>query len=81
VDCRGVAAQVGRLIHRPGLELSRVTPGNINALLFDDVMWAPEAKEEHDAVTVLATDEDMRKAPSMSVDFSREYCDHRGPER
>jgi arginine deiminase len=48
-----VDSEMGQLrqaiVHRPGLELSRLTPGNINALLFDDVMWAPKAKEEHDA--------------------------------
>src|SRR5271166_132750 len=37
------------IVHRPGLELSRLTPENIGALLFDDVMWAKKAKEEHDA--------------------------------
>ena len=48
-----VGSEVGVLrqaiIHRPGLELSRLTPENIGALLFDDVMWAKKAKEEHDA--------------------------------
>jgi hypothetical protein len=48
-----VDSEVGQLreaiIHRPGLELSRLTPDNIGALLFDDVMWASKAKEEHDA--------------------------------
>jgi arginine deiminase len=48
-----VDSEMGQLrqaiIHRPGLELSRLTPGNIEALLFDDVMWASKAKEEHDA--------------------------------
>ncbi len=47
-----VDSEVGRLrqaiIHRPGLELSRLTPENIGALLFDDVMWASRAKVEHD---------------------------------
>jgi arginine deiminase len=37
------------IVHRPGLELSRLTPENIGALLFDDVMWAAKAKVEHDA--------------------------------
>jgi len=37
------------IVHRPGLELSRLTPDNIGELLFDDVMWAKKAKEEHDA--------------------------------
>ena len=49
----GVQSEVGQLrqviVHRPGLELSRLTPQNIGALLFDDVMWAKKAKEEHDA--------------------------------
>ncbi|HVA51941.1 MAG TPA: arginine deiminase [Acidimicrobiales bacterium] len=48
-----VDSEVGRLreaiIHRPGLELSRLTPDNIEGLLFDDVMWASRAKAEHDA--------------------------------
>src|SRR5579859_7956796 len=48
-----VQSEVGRLrqviIHRPGLELSRLTPRNVGELLFDDVMWAKRAKEEHDA--------------------------------
>ena len=32
-----------------GLELSRLTPGNVHELLFDDVMWAERARTEHDA--------------------------------
>jgi arginine deiminase len=48
-----VDSEVGLLrraiIHRPGLELNRLTPSNIEALLFDDVMWAKKAREEHDA--------------------------------
>ena len=48
-----VRSEVGQLrqviVHRPGLELSRLTPRNVGELLFDDVMWAKKAKEEHDA--------------------------------
>jgi arginine deiminase len=48
-----VDSEVGRLkqaiVHRPGLELSRLTPDNVDELLFDDVMWADRAREEHDA--------------------------------
>lgn len=48
-----VDSEVGRLrqviVHRPGLELSRLTPSNVDELLFDDVMWAQRAREEHDA--------------------------------
>ena len=49
----GVHSEVGRLrqviVHRPGLELARLTPQNSRELLFDDVLWAQRAKEEHDA--------------------------------
>jgi arginine deiminase len=48
-----VDSEVGQLrqaiLHRPGLELSRLTPRNVRELLFDDVLWAKKAKEEHDA--------------------------------
>jgi arginine deiminase len=48
-----VGSEIGQLrqviVHRPGLELSRLTPDNIESLLFDDVLWASKAKEEHDA--------------------------------
>ncbi len=48
-----VDSEVGQLkqvvLHRPGLELSRLTPQNVDELLFDDVMWAQRAREEHDA--------------------------------
>ena len=48
-----VDSEVGRLesviVHRPGLELARLTPSNVEDLLFDDVMWAARAREEHDA--------------------------------
>ncbi|MFC4868195.1 arginine deiminase [Streptomonospora arabica] len=52
-----VTSEVGRLrqviVHRPGLELSRLTPSNNDALLFDDVLWAERAREEHDVFTAL----------------------------
>ena len=48
----GVDSEVGVLrqaiVHRPGLELSRLTPSNCHDLLFDDVPWASKAREEHD---------------------------------
>ncbi|MDQ2749670.1 MAG: arginine deiminase [Actinomycetota bacterium] len=48
----GVDSEVGQLrqviVHRPGLELTRLTPSNCDELLFDDVLWADKAREEHD---------------------------------
>lgn len=55
-----VDSEVGQLreviVHRPGSELSRLTPANIADLLFDDVMWAEKAREEHDAFVRQLTD-------------------------
>ncbi len=49
----GVHSEVGRLrqvmVHRPGLEHTRLTPSNAEELLFDDVLWVTRAKQEHDA--------------------------------
>jgi arginine deiminase len=48
-----VDSEVGRLervlLHRPGLELRRLTPTNVDDLLFDEVLWVKRACEEHDA--------------------------------
>jgi hypothetical protein len=44
----GVHSEVGQLhqaiLHRPGLELTRLTPNNIKDLLFDDIMWVKRAR-------------------------------------
>ena len=48
----GVRTEVGRLrtvlLHRPGPELSRLTPRNSADLLFDGLPWVARAQEEHD---------------------------------
>lgn len=48
-----VNSEVGRLrqviLHRPDLELKRLTPDNAADLLFDDVLWVSRAQAEHDA--------------------------------
>jgi arginine deiminase len=53
----GVHSEVGRLrrvvLHRPGLELERLTPSTVHDLLFEDVLWAERARQEHDAFTDL----------------------------
>ncbi|MBA3418728.1 MAG: arginine deiminase [Geodermatophilaceae bacterium] len=45
-------SEVGRLrtvlLHRPGLELSRLTPRNNDELLFDGIPWVGRAQDEHD---------------------------------
>jgi len=46
-------SEVGRLstvlLHRPGSELSRLTPRNNDELLFDGIPWVGRAQDEHDA--------------------------------
>src|SRR3954453_23566288 len=37
------------VLHRPDLELKRLTPRNKDDLLFDDVPWVKRARQEHDA--------------------------------
>jgi arginine deiminase len=47
-----VGSEVGRLrtvmLHRPDLELRRLTPSNHRDLLFDDILWVKRARQEHD---------------------------------
>ena len=49
----GVDSEVGRLrtvmLHRPGPELTRLTPRNNDKLLFDGIPWVGRAQDEHDA--------------------------------
>ncbi len=48
-----VGSEVGQLraaiLHRPGLELKRLTPSNKDDLLFDEILWVKRARQEHDA--------------------------------
>jgi arginine deiminase len=59
-----VNSEVGRLrqviLHRPGLELKRLTPDNAGRLLFDDVLWVAEAQAEHDAFAAVLAGRGVR---------------------
>lgn len=59
----GVHSEVGVLrqviVHRPGLELARLTPGNIESLLFDDILWVERAQEQHDRFVEVLRDRDV----------------------
>ncbi len=56
----GVHSEVGRLrkvlVCRPGLAQKRLTPANCKELLFDDVLWVAQARNDHDAFTSAMTD-------------------------
>lgn len=51
----GVYSEVGTLrkvlVCRPGLAQARLTPANCKALLFDDVLWVSQAKNDHHVFT------------------------------
>ena len=57
----GVHSETGRLrqvvVCRPGLAHRRLTPGNCQELLFDDVFWVKQAQKDHDVFTQLMRDE------------------------
>ncbi len=59
----GADSEVGRLrtvmLHRPGPELSRLTPRNNDQLLFDGIPWVARAQEEHDAFAQALRDREV----------------------
>jgi len=58
-----VGSEIGALrevvVHRPGIELDRLTPTNAAELLFDDVVWGARARTEHDAFVALLRSHDV----------------------
>ncbi len=59
----GADSEVGRLrsvlLHRPGPELTRLTPRNNDRLLFDAIPWVGRAQDEHDAFAQVLRDRDV----------------------
>jgi arginine deiminase len=57
----GVYSEVGKLrkviVHRPGLEMRRLTPTNAAEFLFEDVIWTRKARQDHDAFVDLMQEE------------------------
>ena len=60
---KGVSSEVGRLrkvlVCRPGLAQKRLTPANCKELLFDDVLWVAQARNDHDAFTSAMSERDV----------------------
>ena len=60
---KGVSSEVGRLrkvmVCRPGLAQKRLTPANCKELLFDDVLWVAQARNDHDAFTSAMIERDV----------------------
>jgi arginine deiminase len=89
----GVHSEVGRLrkvmVHRPGLEHTRLTPSNAEELLFDDVLWVDRAKAEHDAFSAVMRERGVEVyeaerllAEALAEPRTREWvCEHILSER
>ncbi|MFD0557946.1 arginine deiminase [Stackebrandtia endophytica] len=62
-DVHHVRSEVGKLrtvmLHRPGPELTRLTPRNNDSLLFDGIPWVDRAQQEHDAFATALRDRDV----------------------
>ena len=80
----GAHSEVGKLhkvmVHRPGLEHTRLTPSNAEELLFDDVLWVHQAKREHDNFVELMRERGVEVfyaeellADALGVDEAREF--------
>jgi arginine deiminase len=77
------------LVHRPGLEHTRLTPSNAEDLLFDDVLWVKQAKAEHDAFCevmrergVEVFDAETLLAEAIAIPAARDWiADHALNER
>ena len=56
----GADSEVGRLrtvlVHRPGLELRRITPRDAGRLEYNTLPWASRAQQEHDALASVLRD-------------------------
>src|SRR6478735_1115529 len=84
----GVYSEVGTLrrvmVHRPGLEHTRLTPSNAEDLLFDDVLWVAQAKREHDAFCEAMRERDVQVfeaetllAEALAEPETKDWvCDH-----
>jgi arginine deiminase len=47
------------MVCRPGLAQKRLTPANCHELLFDDVLWVQQARNDHDAFSAALTERDV----------------------
>lgn len=63
-EIQGVDSEVGQLntvlVHRPGLELQRMTPRHVGRLLFGTLPWVSKAREEHDLLCEQLRDQGVR---------------------
>ncbi|MEN8233979.1 MAG: arginine deiminase [Actinomycetota bacterium] len=69
-----IASEIGPLravmVHRPGIEIARITPENKEALLFDDLLWLERAQQEHDRFAEM-----LRNRGAEVLYFEEMLCD------
>lgn len=79
-----VETEIGRLseviVHEPRKELARLTPRNAEFLLFDDIVWAEKATEDHKVFQDLMTNRGIKVhlfqdllAETLEIPAAREY--------
>ena len=63
MDTFHVDSEVGRMqrviVHRPDIELKRLTPTNKDELLFDEILWVERAQHEHDGFAQALREQDV----------------------
>ena len=73
-----VDSEVGKLrrvmLHRPDLELQRLTPSNCADLLFDDVLWVKRARQEHNTFADVLREAVTRQARGFRPDMRILIC-------
>ena len=75
---QGLNSEDGRLrrvlVCRPGLAQKRLTPANCHDLLFDDVLWVSQARNDHDAFTsaLMERDVDVLEMHDLLADTGKE---------
>ncbi|HXW88560.1 MAG TPA: arginine deiminase family protein [Streptosporangiaceae bacterium] len=70
-EVQGADSEVGQLhtvlMHRPGLELQRMTPRHVGKLLFGTLPWVSKAREEHDVLCERLRDQGVRVLYFMAL--------------
>jgi len=91
-----VKSEIGSLkrvmLHRPGLELDRLVPGELERLLFDDIPFLTAAQHEHDTFAQILRDcgaevvyledlmaDTLRANPALKLPFIRQFIAEGGP--
>ena len=71
---QGVDSEVGQLktvlMHRPGVEVERITPRHSDRLLFGSLPWVSKARQEHDVLSQVLRDQGVQVLDQGCHDLS-----------